>query len=385
MACVWKLPAKSPFWFAQFTANDGRRVNRSTKQTDRKKAQAVADTWEKAARKARLCELTQAASIKILSELMETTTGEVLNVETIAGFLQGWITSRESLGRADATAKRYRSVVDGFLKHLGAQRAGGSIASLSTGEIERWRNAELLGGKGKTTADFGVKVLLAALNTARRKGLPLANPAEAVESAGGVAAAREPFTAEELAGLLALADEDWRGMILLGTWCGLRLADAASLTWGDVDLKSGTLTFAPGKTRNTRGEPLTIAMHSELVTYLSGRARGVGKAPLFPTLHGRKAGSQGGLSNEFSRLMTRAGVVVRKGRKKEGAGRQFNSKGFHSLRHTMISRMADAEVSPDVRRAMAGHSSDAVHRKYVHLNVDTQRTALAKLRAVGTK
>lgn len=106
-------------------------------------------------------------------------------------------------------------------------------------------------------------------------------------------------------------------------------------------------------------------------------------APLFPSLHGRKPGLHGGLSNEFFRLMSRAGVTVRKGREKKGAGRQFNSKGFHSLRHTMVSRFADADVPTDVRRAIAGHSSDAMHRKNVHLNVDTQRNALAKLAGVA--
>ena len=384
MACVWKFPRnKSPYWIGQFTAADGRRLNRSTKQTDRRKAQTVADTWEKAARKARLSELTQAASVKILGELMEATTGEALHVETIAGFLRGWITGREELGRADATAKRYRSVLDSFLSHLGTLRGGASIASLSAGEIEAWRNAELQVGKGATTADFGVKVLRAALNGARRKGLALSNPAEAVEAAGGTAETREPFTADELAALLRVADDEWRGMILLGAWGGLRLADAAGLTWGNVELAAGVLEFQPNKTRGKSGEPLRVAMHPELAAHLAKLPRGVGKAALFPSLHGRKPGSHGGLSNEFSRIMTRAGVTMRRGREKKGAGRQFNSKGFHSLRHTFVSRLADANVSADVRRAIAGHSSDAMHRKYVHLNIDTQRTALAKLEGVA--
>lgn len=382
MACVWKLPAnKSPFWIGQFTGPDGRRINRSTKQTDRRKAQTVADTWEKAARKARLSELTQAASVKILGELLEATTGETLHVESIAGFLRGWIASRESLGRADATARRYRSVIESFLAHLSGPRAGASIASLSAGEIEAWRNAELQSGKGATTADFGLKVLRAALNAARRKGLALANPAEAVEAAGGAAETREPFTAEEVVALLNLADKEWRGMILLGAWCGLRIADAANLTWASVNLRDQLLSFQPAKTRNKQAAPLILAMSPELVEHLSTLTPGVGKAPLFPSLHGRKPGSHGGLSNEFSRLMGRAGVMVRKGREKKGAGRQFNSKGFHSFRHTMISRMANANTPPDVRRSMVGHSSDAIHRKYVHLNLETQRKALAALPA----
>ena len=78
-----------------------------------------------------------------------------------------------------------------------------------------------------------------------------------------------------------------------------------------------------------------------------------------------------------------ASVVVRRGKEKTGAGRRFNSKGFHALRHTMISRFANASISADVRRAMAGHSSDEQHRKYVHLNIDTQRTAVATLARIA--
>ena len=118
MACVWQHP-KSPFWIGQFTAPDGRRINRSTKQTHRRTAQQVVDTWEAAARKARLCELTQAASIKILSGLMEITTGEVLNVDCISAFFRGWLADREQLGRSDATMKRYEGVVGRFLAYVG--------------------------------------------------------------------------------------------------------------------------------------------------------------------------------------------------------------------------------------------------------------------------
>lgn len=378
MACVWQLRGKSPYWIGQFADATGKRRNRSTKQTDRRKAQIVVDTWEKAAKAARAGELTQAATVKILAELLEATGGK-LHVESIAGFLDGWLAGREKMGRAKGTMHHYRSIIGSFLAHLGPRRGAASIASLSATEIEGWRNAELARGVSATTADNKVRVLGAALNSARRKGLALANPAEAVESAGGVAETREPFTGPELTALLGAADAEWRGMILLGAWCGLRIADAAGLTWGNVDLDKGLLAFQPAKTRRRSAEPLRVAMHAELVAQLETLPPGVGNAPLFLSLHGQDSSA---LSKRFSDLMRTAKIIVRKGRAKTGQGRQFNSKGFHALRHTMISRFADANVPADVRQAMAGHSSDAMHRKYVHLNVQTQRDALAKLPGV---
>jgi hypothetical protein len=61
---------------AKFRDGSGRVVMRSTKQTDRRLALKIAEQWEAAARKARSHELTQAASVRILGELMELTIGE---------------------------------------------------------------------------------------------------------------------------------------------------------------------------------------------------------------------------------------------------------------------------------------------------------------------
>jgi integrase len=79
--------------------------------------------------------------------------------------------------------------------------------------------------------------------------------------------------------------------------------------------------------------------------------------------------------------MAKAGIDRGKGEGKKGKGRQTRAKGFHSLRHTMISRMANAEVSADVRKAIAGHSTDTAHRRYTHLSLDAQRRAVEKLPA----
>jgi integrase len=59
--------------------------------------------------------------------------------------------------------------------------------------------------------------------------------------------------------------------------------------------------------------------------------------------------------------------------------------GYHSLRHSFVSRLANLEVLPDVRRQLAGHSSDEIHRRYVHLDLSLQTKAIAKLPSVLPK
>ncbi|RYD72170.1 MAG: hypothetical protein EOP84_23620, partial [Verrucomicrobiaceae bacterium] len=102
----------------------------------------------------------------------------------------------------------------------------------------------------------------------------------------------------------------------------------------------------------------------------------------FPTLHGKKSGSAGGLSNAFADLMAQAGVLATLGEEKKGKGRRFRSKGFHSFRHTLISKLANADIGQDVRKLMVGHNSDKVHERYTHLAIETQERAVKKLASV---
>ena len=329
---------------------------------------------------ARSGELTQAASIKILSELMDVTAGEKLTVETVQSFLHGWLASRDVAGRAASTVARYRPIIEGFLASLPNPRLRASIGSVSGGEIERFRDAEISAGKGATTANFAVKVLRAVFNSARRKGLALSNPAESVELIEALAEERQPFTDDEIRQLLKAAHgTDWEGAILIGVWCGLRLCDMASLTWRALDMDKGTLTLLPEKGKRRSRKLLTLKLHPDVIEWVRSRPIGIPAAPLFADLHGRKPGSAGGLSNAFSAIMRTAGIPERLGAKKSGKGRRFHEQGFHALRHTMISRLADADVSADVRRAMAGHSTDAIHRRYTHLDVSAQERALVKV------
>ena len=42
------------------------------------------------------------------------------------------------------------------------------------------------------------------------------------------------------------------------------------------------------------------------------------------------------------------------------------TRSFHSLRHSYISFMANAQVPAEVRRSLAAHDSAAVHEGYTH-------------------
>ena len=366
---------------AKFRADDGRVVMRSTKQVKRKAAQNIADEWERAARKARAGELTQAVIIKTMAEMLERSLGETINLQSTKDFFTSWL---QTPGRKSATIARYRPILQSFLKFINEQRARASVGSITTAEIERFRDHQIAEGKTATTANLAVKVLRAVFGSAKRLGYALTNPAEGVSMfRESDAEERQPFTDDQLRDLLRVADSEWRGMILLGGHTGMRLHDAANLTWHNVDLTGRMLTFRDEKTsgRKTRGKRDTVIfLHDDLVAYLESLpTTDDPQAPLFPSLFGKPSGSHGGLSNSFNRLMAKTGIRAPLGKEKNGKGRRFRALGFHSLRHTFISKLANAEISPDVRKEITGHSSDEIHRRYVHLELAAQQRAIAKI------
>jgi site-specific recombinase XerD len=160
------------------------------------------EPWEKAARKAAAGELTQAAGIQLLDELMQETTGERLNTQGFEDFCREWFAGRKQVGKAAGTLKRYEPILDGFVEFLPEKRRSAPIATGTPSEVERFRDEEPKQGKSAVTANLSVRVLRAVFNSARRKGLMPSNPAEAVELLPENCEERLPFTEEQILQLL---------------------------------------------------------------------------------------------------------------------------------------------------------------------------------------
>jgi integrase len=322
--------------------------------------------------------------LEFFNDILVATSGEALQVPRIGSYFESWLESKRTLGKAQSSIDRYRGVLEAFKLSLPEKRRDALLASVSALEVEHFRNSEKLSGKGASTVNFGLKVLRGLFNDARRKALITSNPAEAVEWLPEETEERLPFDEEQVKALLARADNEWRGMILLGYHAGLRLTDCANLIWDSIDLAAHTLCFRAKKTAKRTGNKLsTIALHQDIMTYLDSLpVSDQAGQKLFPSLAGRESGSHGGLSNAFGRLIAQANITVPVGVEKTGKGRRFRALGFHSLRHSFISRLANAQVSVDVRKELTGHSSDEVHRRYTHLDLSLQRKAIDQLSSV---
>jgi integrase len=164
------------------------------------------------------------------------------------------------------------------------------------------------------------------------------------------------------------------------------------LAWENVSFEKKEIRYFPKKTAGANRHPdwkkhvpgqLEIPMMPELEAHLLSVPSSDKPAPLCPTLAEKGTGGKSGLSMTFQRIMAKAEIEVDRGAAKTGKGRQFKTLGFHSLRHTFVSELANADVPADVRRQISGHDDEQIHERYTHLDLDSKRRALAKLRPLG--
>jgi integrase len=154
----------------------------------------------------------------------------------------------------------------------------------------------------------------------------------------------------------------------------------ARLKWGNLDLERGFIKYLPSKTRNLDQDPRLLVMAQDILRWLKDQEQGKPTDPLFPTLCSRVSGGHQGLSNEFGRIMAKAGIVIPLGREKKGKGRQFRKKSFHSFKHLSHTRMLEADIGAEQRRLMGGHSlTSTAHLSYLHMRPESQTAALAKI------
>jgi integrase len=357
---------------------------RSTKETNKNKALETAMTWERLARG----NPNEAHFRKVAADIYQTMAGKPLHFHSCGGWLASWLKSTKSSVSA-GTYDKYSSTIADFRTFLGKADEG-PLAAVSPTEITAYRDELQRRGLAATTINVNVgRTINGAFEAARKLGYITVNPCAAVKPVRDNVrgAKKDIFRPEQIDALLEAAkDTSWEGMILCGLATGLRLGDIARLEWGQIDLRAGVLKLTAQKTGGTQ----TIPLHTNFQAWLKNQTRGIGKAPVFPDLHGKKSGGCSGLSATFKKLMETAGVlgtIVRRGvgdrsnieGNKARTGRQTSSLTFHSLRHTATSQMANAGIEADQRKAITGHSDDRVHDRYTHYEMETLKQAVKKI------
>ena len=219
-----------------------------------------------------------------------------------------------------------------------------------------------------------LKALRCVFNLAKRQGLILHSPADAIDLPPLRRIERDIFSLEEIRALLSAApNQEWRTAILLGFFAGARLSDAVTIRWDCVAVDKGQICY----TQNKTGARVVVPIHADLEAQLlevasHDNARGY----VCPTLAKTPVEGRSGLSSQFIRIMDAAGVDARQ---VQATKRRFRRKTFHSLRHSFASHLANLGISADVRMKLTGHKSADVHQGYTHLEFESLRAGISAL------
>lgn len=421
MASVYKREG-SAIWQAAFYVPNphgtGRaHVRKSTGKTSRKEALAAAIALEReelvkagaGGGKARRIQavltrageeavretLNAARARQFLEEIVRISTGEEMPSFSIRTWFEEWL-RRKTNRTSPATVARYRTSVKAFFKWLG-DGADKPLESVTTTITLRFRDSLRSEGRVARTCNHYIRDIASGFRSAVVEGQIAYNPASGVEPLPlDDSITREPFTREEVTALIEAAEtQDWKGVILIGAFTGLRLGDIALLKWGNVDLATGVIEVMPSKTRRKK-KTVLIPLHAELRTFLIEHPISDDpEAPVFPTLARRSVSGKRGLSLTFAGIMNEANVSRGETREVEASengegnprrvGRTVHARGFHSLRHTFTSWLANEDVPEEIRMLLTGHSDPSVHRGYTHTEILTLARSVEKLPGLVTR
>lgn len=395
-AKVYQHP-RSPYWQAWFLAWDHRRqawvpTTKSTKSSDKAEALGIAREFERVA----LAAGGQTGHVRVSRDwaldavnsiLRSAGVREVIDGKPWDAYAEDWLEMRKKR-TALRTWEAYRSQVRLLTVWLG--RESGLPLSAITGEqMQAWYRDMIDEGRSVNTVNNAAVTISSIFERAREEGYTPRNPVQLIDRASAAGQQREPFTAKELVKLLSFlrADpkrQEWLTVTLVGLCTGQRLSDCAAIQWTAIEHGKpyATWNMAQGKTKTKVRVPIVSPLAEHLQSLkksyckISIQNRAVTSLYLAPSLAGLPAGHVNGLSAQFMQILAECGIAGQHIKGKGKKGRAFNSKSFHSLRHTCNSILANAGVSNDVRIALLGHSSVTMNQRYTHLEDATTGDAM---------
>jgi integrase len=209
------------------------------------------------------------------------------------------------------------------------------------------------------TLNRDAAVLRHILYWAVDEGLLLTNPLTRLRLVRERRVKRSVLSIREEAMLLDAAPEHLRRMIVAALYAGLRRGEVLNQLWEDIDFDRQVLAVTKSKTPEGELREIPLAGRLLEVLWPIRETRGI----VF-TYRGEDIA-------DYKTAWNRA--------VKTALTRHFR---FHELRHTFNTRLMEAGVIQDVRKALMGHSPGRdVNAIYTHVEMPAKREAIRKLEA----
>ncbi len=170
----------------------------------------------------------------------------------------------------------------------------------------------------------------------------------------------EFHTPNEIKQILAIFNEQWKLVVLLGCRAGLRRGEIANLKWTDVDFQNNQLYIAPNKTENYRYIPMADDLKKSL-------------KKAFKTCK-----QDGYIINVGDTSNREDNNYLSAYYRKATAKLPFNC-FLHKLRHTFASHLVQNGVDLYRVSKLLGHTSIKMTEIYAHLTPSDIKSAVAKL------
>jgi len=370
------LKSTSPFYHACYRDYLGRQRRRSTHQTDREDAQRVADEYEEIAQRKKSSRKLRKSLIKLCHEIG----GEYeVATATLSEYAKKFLLEKKRELRPNSF-ESYETAVEKLKEFLGDRATSEDIGELVKADIVGFRDS-LSAKLAPGTANLALRVVKQLFTCARRDGFLEDDPCEFVRQLKrrrGDGLERRPFTLEELRAILAVANPEWRSLIMFGVFTGQRLGDLCALKWSQVDLMRNEITLTSRKTNRRILIPLSEQLREHVLS-LPGADSGEDHIHPYDASLLERDGRVKALSRGFAILLKRAGVRTKQAHIKQGNGRDGarESRGisFHCLRHTAVTLLKEAGVPQAVVQELIGHASEAVNALYTHVGGEALQRA----------
>ena len=188
---------------------------------------------------------------------------------------------------------------------------------------------------------------------------------------------RRELTLAELKDVCAKAEDDLRLMLAIGIYTGLRLGDAATLRWCEVDLVRGLIIRIPNKTGRKNPSPVKIPIHPTLRAMLEETPKAERGDYVLPRIADDYRRHSSYVTDRIQSLFKKCNIQTT--RKIEGRHQSQVEVGFHSLRHSFVSMCSENKVPLAIVQGMVGHTNPAMTRHYDHAEHDADKFAAVAL------
>lgn len=346
------LYRRNGWYYAKLAVGDG--VMRSSLNT-RNRAEAV----ERLNKLAAGYDLSDEERVAALAVRLKPKTGR----RTFEEAWEAYTGAPETAAQSDAARREDRAVFEAFVEWIGVNHRGVECMDDVSDEIAAERFASLRASRAAQTVNKHRRILARVWAINRLES----NPWERIGKLPVRCVQREAISKEDLELIIERAEGELRTLFTVGAYTGARLMDCARARWEMV--VGDYFTIRTSKTGRLAAIPIHRLLAEEFDRI--GRKK---TGPIMPDLAGREKWD---VSERVQRHFAACGFVETL--KRDGYKKAVPAIGFHSLRSTFITRLAEAGVPLAVVREMVGHVSEDMSQRYFRVSRDMAAKAIAAL------